>query len=158
MNPFADIPPHPAVVHLPLGLAFVIPAIVFWCAFRSWRGDARAPWGVVAFLQLVLVLSAFLAISLGEKDEERVEKVVGEERIDAHEARGKQLAWGGVAAFVVTSLLLGTGGRALRGLSIAAVVLSVTVAVLAARAGHSGGQLVYVHGAADAHVKKPPGH
>lgn len=158
MNPFADIPLHPAVVHVPLGLAFAIPALVLWSAFRAWRGDqGRALWGVVAFLQVVLVAGAFVAMSLGEKDEEAVERVVAEEKINAHEARAKQFAWGGVAAFVITSLLLGTSGGVLRLLSLAAVLLSLATAGLAVRAGHSGGQLVYVHGAASAHVEAPGG-
>lgn len=153
-----DIPLHPAVVHVPLALSSVLPALVLWAAWTSWRGQGtRTPWSVVAFLQLVLVASAFIAISLGQKDEERVEKVVAEEHVQAHEARGKQLAWSGLAALAISVMLIGASGPVVRLFAALAVVAALVTAGLAVRAGYSGGQLVYVYGAASAHVKSPPG-
>jgi uncharacterized membrane protein len=151
---FDDLPLHPSVVHVPLGLALLLPAVVAWCTWRAFRDDAAKPlWGMVAFLQLVVALAAFVALSLGEKDAEAVVKIVGRDAMSAHEASGKQFAWGALAAFAVTSMLLGVSGRGLRNVAIVALVASLLSAGLALRAGSTGGRLVYVHGAADAHVE-----
>jgi len=147
------IPLHPAAVHVPIGLAIVLPPLVLWAAIRTWQGaETRATWSMIAFIQLVLVGAAFFAMSAGERDEDVVERVVAERRIHVHETMGKQFAWTGVIALACTVLLIGASGPPARALGVIAVLLAVGTTGLAARVGHSGGKLVYVYGAAQAHV------
>jgi hypothetical protein len=147
-------PLHPAVVHLPLALALLSPFVALLGTFaivRSWV-PARA-WTAVVLMQVLLAGSAWLALETGENEEDRVEDVVGEAPIDEHEEAAERFLAIAVAGMVVSAagLLPGRGGNAGRLASVAsgAVILAGAVAV-----GHSGGQLVYQHGAAQAYVQK----
>ena len=89
-------PLHPAVVHLPIALAILVPLVA---AVRTrWRrGSAIVPvrgWAFVVLLQVLLVGTAWLAIETGEDQEERVEKVVAERHIEDHEERAERLLIG----------------------------------------------------------------
>jgi hypothetical protein len=123
-------PLHPAVVHLA----------------RAWAG--------IVLLQALLVGSAWLAMETGEREEERVERVVAERHIEDHEEAAERFLWvAGVALVALAAGLLPAGaGRAGRlvGTAAALGVLAAGVAV-----GHSGGELVYRHGAASAYVDAP---
>ncbi len=149
-------PLHPAVVHFPIVLAVLAPLLavaLFW-AIRTGRAARRAWVGVVA-LQLVLVGVAWLAMETGEREEERVEEVVAERHIEAHEESAERFLL--LAALVIplaaAGLLAGPFGTVGRALTVA---LSLAALVAAGAAGHSGGELVYRHGAASAYVG-PPG-
>ena len=108
-------------------------------------------WVVVLLLQAWLVGFAWMAIETGEDQEERVERVVAERHIEEHEERAERFL--GIAALGL--LLAGAGlipGRA--GSLSMGVTVAVAFAVLAAglAVGHSGGALVYQHGAAGAYT------
>ena len=143
-------PLHPAVVHLPLALAVLVPILGLACVWAIAKGLVPpGSWGAVVLLQVVLVGSAWVAVETGEADEERIEPVVAERPIEAHEQAGERfLLLSAVTALLVASGLLprGTGaaGR-LVGTLAAFAVLAAGVQV-----GHSGGELVYRHGAASA--------
>ena len=96
---------------------------------------------------------AFAAASsnTGEAQEERVEKVVDEHYIEHHEEAAEVFIW--IAA--LTLLPMGAGLMPESNGAIArwaAVALTLPVVALAGRVGHLGGELVYVHGAANAYV------
>jgi uncharacterized membrane protein len=156
MNP---VPLHPAVVHLPLGLAMLMPALATGFAWAIWTGRVRArAWLAVVALQALLLATGLVALKTGGAEEERVEAVVRESAIHRHEEAAEQFVW----AAGITLALAGLGfvGRrplALRGLTGAAVVATLVVAGLGLRVGHAGGQLVYVHGAASAYAPAPSG-
>ena len=59
-------PLHPAVVHLPIALAVVVPLLAAGCLFaiRSGAPPARA-WLAVVFFQALLAGSAWLAVDTG---------------------------------------------------------------------------------------------
>jgi uncharacterized membrane protein len=143
-------PLHPAVVHLPIALAVLIPvlAAAFVLAIATGLLPARA-WLLVVLLQIGLAASAWVAIETGDADEERVERVVAEQYIEPHEEAAEQL----LIAAAVTALLMAVGllperlGRTAR---IAGTLAALVVFVSAVRVGHSGGELVYRHGAASA--------
>jgi uncharacterized membrane protein len=149
-------PLHPAVVHLPIALALLVPLVALFALLAARLGfvDARG-WAFVVLLQVILVGTAWLSLETGEDQEERVEKVVAERHIEDHEERAERLMWGASIALVVSAagLVRGRIGAAARLLGLA---LSLGVAWLAADAGHSGGLLVYQHGAADAYTKDAP--
>jgi uncharacterized membrane protein len=145
-------PFHPAVVHLPVALALVVPlvAVLGILAIRRAFLPVRA-WVVVVLLQALLAGSAYLALETGENEEERVERVVAESRIEEHEDAAKRFLLIGLLTLAVSAVGLlrersGTIGRG------ATLVLSLVVLAAALATGRSGGELVYRHGAASAYV------
>lgn len=149
-------PLHPAVVHLPVALALVTPllAIAAALAVRLRFLPARS-WLAVVLLQALLVGSAWLALETGEQDEELVEEVVAERHIETHEERAETFMWLAVVALALSGA--GVLGRGPVGDAARAVAILALLAVLVAgiRVGHSGGELVYRHGAAAAHTGPP---
>ncbi len=148
-----DLPLHPAVVHLPLGLSFVMPLVAIGIAIAVRRGRLpRAAFAVVTGLQLLLAGSAFVAMQLGHHDERRVEKIVGERAIDAHEERGEALVWtaAGVAALGIALLVV--PARAVGLVSALTVAGTLAVATLAYLTGEAGGAIIYRHGGASAYA------
>ena len=83
--------------------------------------------------------------------EDRVEAVVPKAPFKAHEEAAEQfLAFSGIFLLVVAAGLAGgTVGRAARYVS---VVGAIGLLAAGVRVGHSGGQLVYTHGAASAYA------
>jgi uncharacterized membrane protein len=146
-------PLHPALVHFPIVLAFlslIAAAIVLW-AMQSGRLSRRA-WLAVVILQVAVLGSGWLAAETGEEEEERVERVIAEKHIEEHEEAAERfLAIAGVTLAVsIAGILAGPFGSVARGLTVAAGLASV---VLVAAVGHSGGELVYRHGAAAAYTQ-----
>lgn len=145
-------PLHPAVVHFPLVLAFLLPisALAAWWAIRRGSRPVLA-WAVPVALSVAMVGSAWLALETGENEEETVETVVPEAAIHDHEEAAERFL---VAGVTVTLLLgagllgggLGTAGRAL------GTAGSFLVLAAAIQTGYEGGELVYRHGAAAAYV------
>ena len=141
-------PLHPAVVHFPIVFAFLMPiaaAVVLW-GIQSRRLATRA-WLGVLVLQAAVLASGWLAEEQGEHEEERVERVVAEEPIEAHEAAAERfMAIAGLTlALAAAGLLRDPLGAVARALTLAASLAAVAAV---AAVGHSGGELVYRHGAA----------
>jgi hypothetical protein len=145
-------PLHPAVVHLPIALAVVIPLLALLAAAAIQIGFLpQRSWLGLVLLQALLVGSAFAALETGEDQEERVERVVAERHIEAHEEAAERFLWlaGLGLAVVAAGLVPGRAGAVGR---IAATAASLGVLAAGVAVGHSGGELVYVHGAASAYV------
>lgn len=145
-------PLHPALVHLPLALAVLLPAGALFAFLVIARGALPARfWATIVVLHALLAGSAYLAVETGENEEERVEQVVSEPAIEAHEEAAERFLWLAVGAAVISAagLLPGTRGKAGRALTLAAgaIVFAAALSV-----GHSGGALVYEHGAAQAYT------
>lgn len=145
-------PLHPAIVHFPIVLMFLLPisGIVAIWAIRRGASVGRA-WLVPLAVASALAGSAWLAVETGESQEERVGDVVGERVVEAHADAATTF----LALSVVTLVIVGAGvapgrwGAVARGL---ATIAATGLVVAGARVGHSGGQLVYQHGAASAYV------
>ena len=87
----SGLPLHPALVHLPLGLAFVMPFLALILAWALWTGRApRRTWAIVVALQAVLLAGGLLALRTGEAQEDRVEPIVGETALGRHESAAQQ--------------------------------------------------------------------
>ncbi len=147
-----DLPIHPAIVHLPLGLAFVLPLVATALLFATWRDHLpRKVLWLLPLLQVLVFSSALLAERTGEADEERVEAVVPEAAIEAHEHAAERFT---VASGVLLLALVGGAAlpwtRPARWLVLGATVASFGTAGLGLQVGHAGGELVYRHGAASA--------
>ena len=148
-----SIPLHPALVHLPLGLAFVIPALAAGFAWAIWKGRIRPrAWLVIVILQGLLLGGGLLAMNTGEREGERVEAVVPEQAIERHELLAEQFVWAtAITLAAATLVLLFRRPVTARILTIATIAGTVVVTAAAIRVGHAGGQLVYVHNAAAAY-------
>jgi uncharacterized membrane protein len=150
-------PLHPAIVHFPIVLAVLAPLLAagaFW-AIRSERLPRRSWLGIV-ILQVVLVGTVWIATETGEHEEDRVERVVAERHIEEHEDAAEQFL--ALAALVLplaaAGMFSGRVGAINRALTIA---LSLAALGAAGYTGHSGGELVYRHGAAAAYSQLGPG-
>jgi uncharacterized membrane protein len=150
----SSLPLHPAIVHLPLGLAILMPLLAGGFAWALWSGRVRPrAWMAVVALQALLVGSGMVAMNTGEAEEDRVETVVQKSAIHQHEEFAEQFVWAAGGTLVLAGLVLVfRQTRVSRGLAAAAVIATVAVAGLALRVGHAGGQLVYAHGAASAYA------
>jgi uncharacterized membrane protein len=146
-------PLHPAIVHLPLGLAVVAPAVALFVALaiRRSRLPLRA-WTGIVLLQALMMGAVWVAAATGEREEERVEAVVAERHIEAHEERAEGLMVVTALSLLVAGIGLapGTAGSLGRGATVVATLGVLAAGVLV---GHSGGELVYRHGAASAYVE-----
>jgi hypothetical protein len=161
-------------VHLPLGLALVIPAItvlfalVLWIQFfrRASAGSlvpikevvvvGRRPgpraWVVVVALQAVLLGAGLVAMNTGEQDEEHVERIVPEAAIERHEEYAQQFVWGSGFMLALAALVLVFRRPPVAlGLVTATALASLLVAALALRVGKAGGELVYAYNAGAAY-------
>lgn len=145
-------PLHPAIVHLPIALAMVVPVLAMLGIPTIRRGllPPRA-WALIVLLQALLVGSSWLALETGEDQEDRVEQVVAERHIETHEEDAERfLLFAGVAFLVLAAgLLPGRRGAAAR---FVGVLSAIAVLALGISVGHSGGELVYKHGAANAYL------
>jgi hypothetical protein len=146
-------PLHPALVHMPLALAVLIPLLALLAAVaiaRAW-GD-RSLWAGIVLLQVLFAGSGWIAAEAGEDEEEVVEEIVGHDLIHEHEEAAERLVW--LAALAVplaaAGSLHGRVGAAARGLH---VVASLGILAAAWSVGASGGALVYEHGAASAYTR-----
>jgi len=146
-----DLPLHPIVVHFPIVLGALLPflAILLWWAIKKWEWTPKA-WSLVSAVALVYCLFAVTAVYLGEEDEEKVEKVISEEVIEAHEEAGELIPWIAGTLFLVS--LGGFTVRYSKQAKIALIALSLVGVAPLINAGHTGGELVYEHGAAVAHL------
>ncbi|MCE9635548.1 MAG: hypothetical protein K8T90_07575 [Planctomycetes bacterium] len=146
---------HPKVVHLPIGLSVAIPLVALLVVTAWWFGKTdRRTWLVVALFQAMLFGSALVAKETGEDEEDRVEHVTGKRPIHEHEERAERFVLGAgvVLALTVAGAAL-PGERARKLVASAATAGTFAVLGLGYAVGHSGGELVYVRGAASAYVK-----
>ena len=150
-----SMPLHPAVVHLPLAIAILMPLVASGFAWALWTGRVRPrAWLAVVALQALLLGSGLVATRTGEAEEERVENVIQESALHRHEALADQFVWSGGFTLVLAGLVLVVRRpAAVRALASGVVASTLVVAALGLRVGHAGGELVYVHGAASAYAQ-----
>jgi uncharacterized membrane protein len=145
---------HPKVVHVPMALGVLMPLVSAGLLLAWWRGWLpRRAWLVAIGLQGILVVSGALAMRSGEAEEERVERVVTEAPIEAHEEAAERFVWASGGVLLVMLLAAGLGARrAAAPVAAAATLGTLLVLGLGYRTGQAGGQLVYQHGAAQAYA------
>ncbi|GAO04207.1 hypothetical protein [Anaeromyxobacter sp. PSR-1] len=151
----STLPLHPAIVHVPLGLAMVVPLVAAGLALALWRGALpRRAFAVVVALQAILVGGGALAMQLGERDEKQAETVISEKLIEAHEERAEVFVWAAGAVLAVSAAVLVVPAAAATAVAAVVVAGTLGVAALAVSAGQAGGELVYRHGAASAYLPR----
>lgn len=148
------LPNHPILVHFPIAFGIMLPifslVILIGC-HKAWF--SKLTWILVPMLLATIVGTGWLAMEAGEKDEDIVEKVVGEEVVDAHHHLAEFFWRGAIGLFVLSLVPFGVSkGRTVTQATV--VVGSLGLLWPLVNAGHSGGELVYRMGAASAHVEK----
>jgi hypothetical protein len=120
-----------------------------WAVRRGAR--PRRAWAVPLGLAAALTLSAWVSAQTGEAEEERVERTVAAAALESHEAAADRflLLSAGVMGIMALGMVRGRTGAVARGTGLAAA-LALTVAGY--QVGHSGGALIYQHGAASAYA------
>lgn len=149
-------PLHPALVHFPIVLMVLLPIAAIGALWAIRRGTApRKAWALPVAFAAGLTLSAWVSAQSGEAQEERVEDVVGEAAIHDHEeAADRFLVFSAVVlGITAVGMARGKAGQIARGTA-AAAALALTAAGY--QVGHSGGELVYRHGAASAYASATP--
>lgn len=147
-------PLHPKIVHLPIALAVLMPLLAAGL-LAAWRLGTlpRRTWWIAVMLQVLLVGSGVASLRTGEADEEKVERLVGEQPIEAHEEAAERFVWGaGVVLLLAVAAAAMKGEKAGTAIALATVAGTVVVLFLGYRTGEAGGHLVYQHGAASAFV------
>lgn len=145
-------PLHPAVVHFPVVLAILLPIFAAVALLTIRRGTpVRRAWAAPMALAVALAASSWLAVQTGEGQEERIEQVVAEQPLETHEEAAELFLSlsAGLALLVVAGIARGRIGGAAR---VMATLASFALVTLAAWVGHTGGELVYRHGAASAYA------
>lgn len=145
---------HPKLVHVPIALAVLMPLISGGLLLAWWRSwlPARS-WVIAVALQAALVGSGVLALQSGESEEERVERIVAEQLIEAHEEAAEAFVWASGA--VLSVMLLGWALSSRPSGAVAATLATVGTLVvlgLGYRTGQAGGDLVYRYGAAQVYA------
>ncbi len=145
-------PLHPAVVHLPIALAILIPGFAILGIILIGK-EVLPPrsWSLIVLLQALLVGFGWLALETGEEQADRVERVVAEQHIEEHEEAAERfLILAGIGLLINAAGFLperkGSLGR------IAGTVASLVVLAAGVATGRLGGELVYEHGAANAYI------
>lgn len=154
------VPLHPSMVHLPLGLAVIIPLLALGIAIAFRRGLLPKPaWWAVIGAQVLLVIAAVVAMRTGEGEEDVVENVVSHGAIEAHEGAATLFLWSAIAALAISAVvLLVRSDRFARPLAFVATLAALVVTGLGINVGKAGGELVYVHGAAGSYAAAPAGN
>jgi len=152
----SDLPLHPMVVHFPLVLALLLPVASLVVLYFVWRDKSPAPLLRALAVGFVLLFgSAFAATQTGEIDEHAVEDVVGKDPVHHHEEGAELFFYGTIGALVLAGAgaVFATRRKAALPLAAATTAVAIVVAFFALEVGHSGGQIIYVHGGAAAHLK-----
>lgn len=145
-------PLHPAVVHLPIALTVLVPVFAIGAVIAIRRGarPVRA-WGITIALLALLSVSAWASLQTGEQQEDLVERIVPDAAMGTHEESAELFLSLSLAVLSVAGvgLVRGRFGAVARA---GAVVGTFALVVAGYEVGHSGGALVYEHGAANAYT------
>lgn len=150
----SSLPLHPAVVHIPLGLAFIMPLLALGFGWALWTRRVRPrAWVAIVALQAVLLAAGLAAMNTGEREEDRVESAVPHAAMEEHEEAAEQFVQAtGLTLGLMLLVLVGRRPAVAKPLMIVAFAGTVAVTALAIRVGHAGGKLVYVHNAGAAYA------
>ena len=147
-------PLHPAVVHFPLVLVVLLPffaATALWVIRRG--GNARRSWAIPLVLSAALAFSAYMALQTGEIDEERVEAVVSDAALHAHEEAAERfMVLAGLLALIAAAGLM--PGHLGRGARIVTLFGSLAAVAAGVQVGAAGGELVYRENAASVYAER----
>lgn len=146
------MPLHPQVVHFPVVLAVLLPIVALVALWMIKRGSpTRRTWWMPFVFAVALAISAWVAVQTGKTEEDKVRKITPRGVVHTHEEAGERLMiFSGILCIVFAAgLATGKIGQIARVVSTVSAIALVAAAV---QAGHTGGLLVYQHGAARAYT------
>lgn len=145
---------HPAVVHLPLGIAVVLPILALlaaWLYFR--RRDSGAAftrfWLALVICLVAASVGAFLAHETGEAGEHAIGKSLPEAAIELHEKYATIFSILLYTATAVGVFVFFAKGRLKSYAILLVALLSAAALYVGILTGNAGGELVYQHKAAN---------
>lgn len=140
-----QIPLHPAIVHLPLGVAVTAPILalaLFFAVSKGWLG-ARA-FALLGLLQILALGAGALALNTGEQEEDRLEGRISKAALKAHEERADVfMGTLGVALLLSAAAALWKPGTGRTLVMTGAVVASLASAGMAVATGKAGGNVAW---------------
>ncbi|MDH5720978.1 MAG: hypothetical protein OEZ13_10275 [Spirochaetia bacterium] len=146
---------HPMVIHLPLGLMFLVPIILI----LIWRKNQENSeinlfdsdlWKILIIVLALMTVGSMFSMMTGEHDEDIVEKIIQEDIIETHEGLAKVFTISVVFLFAGSIVVAFLKGALRQKLTLFILALSVLVIIIGGFTGKKGGELVYQHKAADA--------
>ena len=139
------VPLHPALVHLPVGLAIALPLLALALAVALWlRIAPPLAFLLLAGLQVMMLVGGSAAYRAGEEEEERVESLVSEDQLTAHQQRAQIFLWSAGIALAMSAATATVRKTALaRSLAVLSVAASVITAAAAIATGKAGGEIAY---------------
>ena len=147
MNP-TTLPLHPAIVHVPMGLALAMPFLAIALAVAVWRHALpRRALAIVVGLQLLLAAAAVAAGRTGDAEHEAAERLAPRAAIHDHEEAGERVIWSSVAVLALSAAAAFAPTRRVTLLAALTAAGTLVVAAFAVDAGRRGGELVFRYGA-----------
>jgi hypothetical protein len=146
------MPLHPAIVHFPIAVTFLLPLLILVFAWAIKSGKmAKETWLVIIALQAMVTVSGYISLETGETDEEKVSVIVGKELVNKHEESAEIFVGMTVialAAGVATWFLQPAFQEKLR---FGVAIIALLPLFFAYRTAQMGGHIVYRFGGANAH-------
>jgi uncharacterized membrane protein len=152
------VPLHPAVVHFPIAVTFLLPVLIVVFAMMI-RANKMTPkgWLIIVGLQLAVVISGYVSLETGETEEHKVEKVISKSLIHEHEEAAEIFVGSTVIALVLSIAAFFIRKEIGFKLKLGIAVLTLISCYLAYRTGELGGELIYKHGGASAYGDETSG-
>lgn len=146
------LPWHPSIVHFPLALAFLLPfgILIQTILIKKSLVPAKA-WIGIILLQAVITGSGYIAMETGENDEKIVKTVMEKKYIHEHEEAAEKFVGVTVLTLALSVAVYFLSPALQFPIRLGILALSLLSCYLAYETGHRGGELVYIHGAADAY-------
>ncbi len=145
------MPIHPLAAHVPIALCLLFPCLIVYSMFVDRTPKKATLVGLWVYLCLLMV-SALITRQLGEGDGQKVSPYVQAQNLTEHQSDAQQLAVASLLSVSIFGLLL-LNRRVTQFGRIALLLFSLVLLLLALRAGHSGGELVYGDQASAAFVE-----
>lgn len=147
-----QIPLHPVMVHFPIALTFLLPILILVFAFMiKSKKMSHQMWLVIIGLQIATTITGYIALDSGENEEHAVEKVLEKKLIHEHEENAEIFVGSTVLALVLSIGLYFLRQEIQFKLQLGICLLTLISCYLVYNTGHSGGELVYRYGAANAY-------
>lgn len=146
------LPWHPAIVHFPIALTFLLPfGILIFTILLKKDLMPRKAWLGMILVQMIITGSGYLAMETGEDDEKIVKTVVEKKYIHEHEEAAEKYVGVTVLTLALSVAVYFLAPALQFPIRLGILALSLLACYFAYNAAHRGGELVYVHGAADAY-------
>ncbi len=162
-----DLPLHPALVHLPLAFVFFGPLLGVAMLRAGLKGGEdsenrrRGLWRYVVIRIFVQSLAVYATMVTGERDSDVVIAHFEESEppiatlVGSHEDAATWLLLVSLGSLLLSFMALKPGPQS-RTLSLATIAVQTLALACAVYTAKLGGELVYRHGAAEAHLETQP--